>query len=127
LAPSTRISDEICNIILAQATYLGDVLSQRGQKAAGITSQINSMLNSITLGSYHYDVALVLRDALFVNSIMSNSEVWHNVQLKHTQALEKSDQMLLKGIFKAHAKTATEAFYIELAVLPLNYCLSYFA
>ena len=119
---------------VVQATYLGDVLSengsidetisQRGQKATGITSQINSMLNSITLGSYHYDIALVLRDALFVNSIMSNSEVWHNVQLKHTQAFEKSDQILLKSIVNAHAKTATEAFYLELAVLPLNYRLS---
>jgi hypothetical protein len=82
------------------------------------------MLNSITLGSYHYDIALVLRDALFVNSIMSNSEVWHNVQLKHNQALEKSDQILLKSIVNAHAKTATEAFYLELAVLPLSYRLS---
>ena len=110
--------------MLSENGSIDETISQRGQKATGITSQINSMLNSITLGSYHYDIALVLRDALFVNSIMSNSEVWHNVQLKHTQAFEKSDQILLKSIVNAHAKTATEAFYLELAVLPLNYRLS---
>ena len=56
---------------VSQATYLGDVLSetgtidetvaQRGQKATGIISQISSMLGSISLGSFHYDIALVLR------------------------------------------------------------------
>ena len=119
---------------VSQATYLGDVLSetgtidetvaQRGQKATGIISQISSMLGSISLGSFHYDIALVLREALFVNSVLSNSEVWHNVQVKHTEALEKSDLMILKNIVKGHSKTASEAFYLELSVIPLSYRLS---
>ena len=81
-----------------QATYLGDVLSDKGtidetiilrnQKAIGIISQISSILSSGSLGSFHFDIALVLRDALFINSIMVNSEVWRNVQLKHVKSLE---------------------------------------
>ena len=81
------------------ATYLGDVISetgtidetvlQRSLKATGITSQIISILSSITLGSFNFDIALVLREAKFVNSIMVNSESWHNVQLKNMQSLEK--------------------------------------
>ena len=119
---------------VSQATYLGDVLSesgtidetivQRGHKAIRIISQISSMLGSISLGNFHYDIALVLRDALFVNSVMTNSEVWHNVQLKHTQALEKSDLMLLKTIVNGHSKTASEAFYLEFSVIPLKHQLS---
>ena len=49
------------------------------------------MLSSISLGSFHYDIALVLRDAKFTNSIPTNSEVWYNMQQKHTDSLEKSD------------------------------------
>ena len=82
------------------------------------------MLGSISLGNFHYDIALVFRDALFVNSVMTNSEVWHNVQLRHTQALEKSDLMLLKTIVNGHSKTASEAFYLEFSVIPLKYRLS---
>jgi hypothetical protein len=121
---------------VSQATYLGDVLSesgtidetilhvQRGHKAIGIISQISSMLGSISLGNFHYDMPLGLRDTLFVNSVMTNSAVWHNVQPRHTQALEKSDLMLLKTIINGHSKTASEAFYLEFSVIPLKYRLS---
>ena len=118
----------------SQATYLGDVISENGkvdetvlqrtQKATGITNQISSILSSICLGSFHYDIALVLREAKFINSIMVNSESWHNVQMKHIQSLEKCDTDLLKTILNAHSKTATEAFFLELAIYPLRYTLS---
>ena len=68
----------------SQVTYLGDVISesglidetilQRSKKAIGITTQITSILSSINLGNYHFDIAMVLRDSLFVNSIMTNSK-----------------------------------------------------
>ena len=117
-----------------QATYLGDVISETGTidetvlqrtlKATGITSQIISMLSSITLGSFNFDIALVLREAKFVNSIMVNSETWHNVQLKHLQSLEKCDTDLVRKIMNAHSKTALEAFYLELGIYPLRYTLA---
>ena len=83
-----------------------------------------SILSSVCLGSFHFDIALVLRDALFINSIMVNSEVWHNVQLKHVKSLENSDLNLMKKILNSHSKTATEAYYIELAKYPLRFTLS---
>ena len=97
---------------VSQATYLGDVISetwtidetiiQRGQKATGIISQISSILSSICLGSYNFDIALVMREAKFVNAILTNSEVWHSFQMKHIESLEKSDLELLRKILKAH-------------------------
>ena len=117
-----------------QATYLGDVISENGtidetvlqrtQKATGIINQISSILSSICLGSFHFDIALVLREAKFINSIMVNSEIWHNVQFRHVQSLEKSDTDLLKKILNAHSKTATEAMFLELAIYPVRYTLS---
>ena len=45
------------------------------------------------------------------------------MQLKHTQALEKSDLMLLRNIVNelGHSKTALEAFYLEFAVYPIKF------
>ena len=70
--------DESCTQILkvhddemktvSEATYLGDVLSDKGtldatinhrnQKAVGISTQICSMLSSISLGNFHIDIFL---------------------------------------------------------------------
>ena len=119
---------------VSQATYLGDVISetgtidetiiQRGQKATGIISQISSILSSICLGSYNFDIALVMREAKFVNAILTNSEVWHSVQMKHIESLEKSDLELLRKILNAHSKTARESFFLELGIFPLRYHVS---
>ena len=90
----------------------------------GIISQISSILSSICLGSFHFEIAMVLREAKFTNSVLTNSEVWHNMQSKHTKSLEKSDLALLRSILNAHSKTATEAFYLELGIYPLKYHLA---
>ena len=67
---------------------------------------------------------MVLREAKFTNSVLTNSEVWHNMQSKHIESLEKSDLALLRSILNAHSKTATEAFYLELGIYPLKYHLA---
>ena len=114
-----------------QATYLGDVIcengmidetiSQRCQKSFGIITQISSLLSSISLGNFHFDIAMVLRESQFINSVMVNSEIWHNVMLKHTLSLEQMDLDLLRKILSAHSKTAAEAFYVELGKYPLRF------
>ena len=117
----------------SQASYLGDIISDKGtidetinvrsQKALGIITQISSILASVSLGSFHFDIALVLRDALFVNSIMTNSEIWHNVQIKHIENLEKMDLILLRKVLNAHSKTPSEAIYLQLGKYPLRFVL----
>ena len=124
--------DDMKNV--SQATYLGDVISekgsidetivQRGQKATGIITQISSILSSISLGSYYFDIALVLREAKFVNAILTNSEVWHDVRRKHLESLEASDIELLRKILNAHSKTSKEAFFLELGIVPLRFHVS---
>ena len=81
-------------------------IAHREQKAEGVITQISSILSSISLGSFHFDIAMVLREALFINSIMTNSEIWHNVKLSHVQCLEKLDRQLLRKIVNDHSKTA---------------------
>ena len=82
------------------------------------------MLSSVCLGSFHFDIAMVLRDAKLINSIMVNSEAWHNVLQKHIQCLEKVDSDLMREIMNSHSKTAIEAYYFELGKFPVRFTLS---
>ena len=96
-------------------------INKRSQKALGIISQINSILSNVRFGSFHFDIAFVLIDALCVNSILVNSEVWHNVQQKHVLSLEQSDLNLMKKILNSHS---SEAYYLDLAKYPLRFTFS---
>ena len=114
-----------------EATYLGDVISDNGSldatieercnRSVGIITQISSLLSSVSLGNFHFDIAMVLRESQFINSIMTNSEIWHNVLKKHTDCLEQKDLDLFRKVLNAHSKTAAETFYLELGKYPLRY------
>ena len=65
------------------AKYLGDILNENGtidntiadrkSKSKGIISQISTILDSITFGLYYVDTALVLREAILINDILTKS------------------------------------------------------
>ena len=71
---------------VSEAKYLGDIVSANGSimkniemranKGLGIISQIMSMINELSLGKHYFTIAILLRNLLFINSIMVNSEVW---------------------------------------------------
>ena len=72
--------------------YLGDVLNANGNPKATITERINrgyaicgqifALLRDIPIGNLKVQIGLELRQALLVNGILYNSEVWHNVSEK---------------------------------------------
>ena len=66
--------------------YLGDILSSDGShlkniqdrrnKGYGIINQIKQILESTFFGKYYFEVAIVLRENLFLSSVLLNSEAW---------------------------------------------------
>ena len=64
-----------------------------------------------------------MREALLVNGILFNSEIWYNISEKELQELEEVDETLLRRILKAHSKTPIEALYLELGCIPLRYII----
>ena len=69
--------------------YLGDLVSKeltnkqnienRQSKAMGIISQIMSLLSEICLGKHYYEIAMLLRETMFVNGILTNIEVCYGL------------------------------------------------
>ena len=66
-------------------SYLGDVISGDGKntrtvkarigKGIGIITQIMNLLDSITLGQFYIEIALLLRESLFINGVLTNAEM----------------------------------------------------
>ena len=83
------------------ASYLGDILNasgtiddtikDRGDKSIGKTNQVLSILSGVSLGMFYMDIALVLRESIFLNGILTNSETWYNITEENYKVLEDKD------------------------------------
>ena len=71
-------------------------------------------------GNRRVEVGMMLRDAMFVNGILTNSEAWHSISKKNIEDLEVMDRSLLRYITGAHAKTQNEFLYLETGALTLS-------
>ena len=81
--------------------YLGDVISVDGKnskniqarkgKASGIINQISSIFQDVCFGPFYFEVGLILRNSLFLNSVLVNSEAWYGLSDDDIEELEKQD------------------------------------
>ena len=115
---------------MKKAEYLGDILNQEGtiddtiksrkDKYIGKISQITSILSSISFEMFYIDIAMMLKDSMLINGILTNSEVWYTLKEEHFKILETADEDLMRQIFKAHSKTALKIFISKLAKSQLD-------
>ena len=102
--------------------YLGDIISEKGTLDAKITerklkgysyiSEIRALLSDMPFGHRRVEVGLILRDAMFVNGILCNSEAWHGISQKNIEDLEIMDRILLRYILDAHSKVQKKFLYL---------------
>ena len=114
--------------------YLGDKLSNLGghqltiesrvAKAIGIKAQISSLLKSISLGFFHFEIAMILRESLFLNSILLNSETFYYINKKQMESLESSDISIMQSIFNSQRNTVREAYYLETGKIQIRYIIA---
>ena len=113
--------------------YLGFLVSSSGNnkkhiaekrgKGLGIVKQISAILENITFGYHKYKVAVLLRNSLFINSILSNAEVWYSVSTSEIEQLEEIDEMLLRNILSAPRSTPRPLLYLEMECIPIRFIL----
>ena len=114
--------------------YLGDfirtdgkidsTINDRIRRAYSYLSEIRALLSDMPFGKRRLQIGLLLRDAMFVNGVLFNSEAWSAICMKHIEELELIDRSVLKFIIGAHAKTASEVVYLETATIPLRHIIS---
>ena len=113
--------------------YIGDVISADGSNTAnikercdkgyGIANDIISMLEEIPLGPHKVSVGLKLREAMMLNGILFNSEIWYNLKDTEIQKLSDVDEQLLRSILGLPSKTPKEAIFLESGCLPIKYMI----
>ena len=79
------------------------------------------ILKTTYFGQYYFEVALILRESLFLSSVLLNSEAWTNLSNKNVRTLEQVDEMLLNKILECNAKTSNTMKYLELGIYPLRF------
>ena len=115
--------------------YLGDLIaestnkcnecniSNRAKKGIGLVAQIMSLLDNVSLGQHYYLIAMLLRESIFINGILFNSEVWYSPNKKQISELEYVDKLLLRRILQAPVSTPGEALYLETGAIPISIIL----
>ena len=110
--------------------YLGDIISNNGKntkniearknRGTGIVNQIMSILEDICFGKHHFVVAMVLRNALLISSLLTNAEAWYNLSTNEITELEKVDENLMRSVLQCPVSTPKEMLYLELGVSPIR-------
>ena len=118
---------------VTEDTYLGDILSSDGRnnknianrisKGIGIISQMMHMLESLSLGEHYFEIAILFREAMFLNGILTNSEIWYNLSESDINEFESLDRLLLRRILNVPVSTPKEALYLELGILPIGWII----
>ena len=113
-----------------QEIYLGDVTSRdasnksnisgRVAKGNGKIAEVLAILSKVSLGRHYFKMALVLRETIFLMSIMVNSEVWYMVSKQDLEELESLDRSLIKRILTVPFSTPTAALYLETGTMRIG-------
>ena len=88
-----------------------------------ILKNCKSILGEIPLGPYRISVGLKLREAMLLNGMLFNSEIWYGLKEEEVQKLASVDEYLLRSILGVPSKTPKEALYLETGCIPIKYLL----
>ena len=72
-------------------------------------------------GKHYLEVALVLRESLFLSSLLLNSEAWVNISDQDIRKLEQADEILLAKILDCDENTNNVFKYLDLGVEPVRF------
>ena len=128
-----EISDEVPLSDVEDQKYLGEILSSnaknheniRKQKEKGyiIINQINKILENGFFGKYFFKAAILLRESLFLNSILLNCEVWTDISEKDLKELPSLDNSLLRNILKCPKFTSVPMMFLDLGIIQIKYII----
>ena len=109
--------------------YLGDIISSDGKntknikdrisKGVGIVANIFNLLDTVNFGPFHFETAVLLRNSMLINGILTNAEVWYNFSSSEIHEFEQLDQLFFAKLLGVPKTTPSEAFYLELGVVPI--------
>ena len=89
----------------------------------GLITQITILLEEVCLGNFYFETAVLLRDTIFINGILTNIEVAYGLTVENIKSLEILDRILLRKILGSHAKSPSCSLHLELGCLSLKFVI----
>ena len=113
--------------------YLGDLIAKNGtnhknikertNKAHGNIDKIVSTLNERPYGKHFFKAAKLMREAILINGLLSNSESWINVSKKDLEDLERPDMLLQRKILTTTGNPSKCFIQLELGIIPVKFVI----
>ena len=84
--------------------YLGDIITSDGKnnkniearvhKGIGVITQIKAILEDMSFGKFYFEISVILRNSLLLNSMLTNSEIWYDITIvkKHFKGPKKNSK-----------------------------------
>ena len=69
-----------------------------------------NLLENVSFGKHYVEIALLLRESMFVNGILFNAEVWYGLTKSELAEFEKLDRLLLRRFLQVPVSTPQESF-----------------
>ena len=93
---------------VSEVEYLGDMITSDGKnrknlkkrisRGMGAVTNISCILREVSFGKHYVQIALLLRETLFLSTLLFNVEVWYNITKSEIKELENLDVLLLRKI-----------------------------
>ena len=111
-----------------QQKYLGFVLSSKGNnlininyiknKSHGIIRTIFKRLESLNLGKYYFECALILMKSMLRSSIYYACETYYDLKETEIRKLERIEEIFLRKILKTSSGCPINQLYLKVGLAP---------
>ena len=129
--PVLKINEIFKVLESMEIIYLGDVFNNKGNNDGLIADRIkrgtkamiaiSSLMAETDVGIHHVSIMLLLYSALFLSTILFNSQSWSNLRAKDLDSLRTLQLKFLKRIVGVAISSANAFVFLELGVLPIDF------
>ena len=124
----TKIMKEV-----EEKKYLGDIISKNGNnksnikdrtnRAMGIVNKIIETISERPYGKHLFKASKLMREAMLISGLLTNSETWINITLKDREDLEKPNIILQRKILSSSGNPSKCFMQLELGLIPLKFIM----
>ena len=98
-----------------------DLIADRVKRGIAALVSINGLMRETSMGQHTLSVYLLLHNAIFLPSILFNSQAWSNLTEKNIKELTRLQLRFLKKMMSVKLATSNAFVFLELGVLPIEH------
>ncbi len=128
--PILKINEESNVVDTDEIVYLGDVFNEKGNNDGLISDRvkrgtkamiaISSLIAENEVGSHKISVLLLLYQALFLSTMLFNSQTWSKLRNEDIEKLQVIQLKCLKRVIGVSTSAPNSQIFLELGVLPIE-------